>query len=856
MRRRVCVGGFPGRRSNIPTAEFDSRRLQLRIPPPASASAGSPSATATRFGSREGLVVAYAPDVLSGGRCRPLRGWILAYGTAFLLLLGLFITHPPGRFTRGGIPHGDGVYVYAYARSIYLDGDVDFTNDYALLGNPHRRRKGPRGLPENRASIGPALAWAPTFALAQATVRLGRASGWTDAPGDGSSRLHRMITVSGSLLWGLVAAVFSALLARRVASRAAAATAGLLLLLATSLPWYMVYQPSWSHAPSAAAVAGLLWWWARTGADRRNRDWVVLGALLGVAALMRPQNVVFAAVVLFDGCSRVRRAWAHRSLRELATLLGSLAVMGLAALLAFAPQMWAWLTIYGSALTIPQGDAFMRWGSSRWAATLFSGRGGLFTWTPVTYLGVLGLLAGVLLRPTARKLAAAGLLVFAAQAYINGSVDDWWAGWAFGGRRYLNCTPAFGLGLALGLDLSWNWLRAHAQALAMAVPLVGLAMFGVCNLERMDAYLEGRIERGTPQSVQSIDAEFLDTMLDGLYSAVGPPTAAPASWAFAWRTGGPVSLYDGLSGIEVVNDRGNDRGFDVLHLPDPRWTLTGFSERVTLGRQPCTTASLAQARIALPLRYAEDLSATALLRPVGVGGRVRIKSGGRTVLDAALRPGWQTYAFTLPADVLGPGINVLEIEQSLPADPLLQPELLAIGTSGVSSPLDIELHSDPGRTKGQSHFDVGQTHIEARAEGVHMVVLGPDGLQHRVFDTSRSSKANRSFAQAVAQLPEGSVVAVSFAGHALRKWKDEGNAALAAVGARSLFERTDAVRAFALIGVKGAPTGSVVEQSRGKGTLTLRVGRPPIERAAAVGWAWVAVSRAGVEATLPKIPRD
>ncbi len=798
----------------------------------------------------------YPGPVRGAGYAGVHRGWALAYAAVFLVLVGLFISHPLGRFTRGGIPHGDGLYVYAYARSLYLDRDVDFTNDYALLGNPHRRRKGPRGLPENRASIGPALAWAPTFALAQVSVRIGSAAGWTDAPGDGSSRLHRLITVSGSLLWGLVAAVFSLLLARRVASLHAAATAGLLLLLGTSLPWYMVYQPSWSHAPSAAAVAALLWFWARTGPQRRLRDWAVLGALLGLAGLMRAQNLVFAAVVLLDVVPGLRRAAVHRSAREAGALLGACGVMGAAALLAFSPQMWAWHTIYGSALTIPQGDTFMRWEASRWAATLFSGRGGLFTWTPAAYLGVLGLIAGAVLSSVSRRIAVAGLLAFAAQAYINGAVDDWWAGWAYGGRRYLNCTAVFGVGLALGLDLSWGWLRRRAQAVAFAVPLLGLGLLAVCNLERMDAYLEGRIDRGSPQSVRSMDGEFFETMLGGLYGAVGPPTAAPASWAFAWRTGGDVELYDRLAGVEVVNDRGNERGYDVLHLPDPRWTLRGFSQRVMVGRQRCATVAQARARLALPLRYPEDLEATVLLRPIGTGAHVRMRVGEQLVLDTALQPGWQPYTFALPGERLSAGINVLDIEQDLPQDPAPDPGSLAIGSTGFSSPQEIEVHSDPRRTQGQSRVDVGLTQLEARAEGVHMVALTGDGLRHQVFDTSRAATWTRRFAKAVEELPEGTVVAVVFAGHALRKWKDVGNEALASLGARSSFERSGAAQAFGMIGVKGARPGSILERSRTKGTVTLGVGRPPVERVASVAWAWMAVSRAGVEAELPMILRE
>ncbi|MCA9712467.1 MAG: hypothetical protein KDK70_41950, partial [Myxococcales bacterium] len=77
------------------------------------------------------------------------RGAWLALGALLLVFTGLYAMHPPGRFTRGGQAHGDGIYYYAYTRSLVLDGDLDLANDYALLGNPHRREAGPTGRVEN-----------------------------------------------------------------------------------------------------------------------------------------------------------------------------------------------------------------------------------------------------------------------------------------------------------------------------------------------------------------------------------------------------------------------------------------------------------------------------------------------------------------------------------------------------------------------------------------------------------------------------------------------------------------------------------------------------------------------------------
>jgi hypothetical protein len=111
--------------------------------------------------------------------------------------------------------------------------------------------------------------------------------------------------------------------------------------------------------------------------------------------------------------------------------------------------MAAWLTIYGRPLAIPQGDEFMRWGSPRIVEVLFSDLHGLFSWTPIVALGVAGL---VPLVRRHRLIGTAAAAAFVLSLYTNSVVADWWAGEAFGARRFVSCFPIFTLGLAAAFD--------------------------------------------------------------------------------------------------------------------------------------------------------------------------------------------------------------------------------------------------------------------------------------------------------------------------------------------------------------------------------------------------------------------
>ena len=45
--------------------------------------------------------------------------------------------------------------------------------------------------------------------------------------------------------------------------------------------------------------------------------------------------------------------------------------------------------------------------------------------------------------------------------YLNGAVQDWWGGAAFGGRRFDGTMPLLGLGTALALERWAAWVVAQ-----------------------------------------------------------------------------------------------------------------------------------------------------------------------------------------------------------------------------------------------------------------------------------------------------------------------------------------------------------------------------------------------------------
>lgn len=553
-------------------------------------------------------------------------------GLVGLVLLLELVGHPAGHFTRGGLPHGDGVYHYATVRSLVLDGDLRLGNDLALLGNPHGQPVRADGWAGNHFTIGTAIAWAPAFVVAHAVTRGGAAVGVWGDPGDGTSARCQRITMLGSMFAGWLSLVLAACTWARWFGTRAVGLAVVLAAVATPLGWYATRQPSWSHAASALAVAGLCHATAVGGPSLGARRGAVVGLWLGLAVLVRPQELVFAIWPLWEGLASLREPARRR------TAAVGLVVMLAVAGLCFAPQAWVWHETYGSAWVVPQGPEFMRWGHSQWDLVLWSSRGGWLAWSPAVGLALVGVLLAAWrgsLRWPARALALSLVL----DVYVCGAVDDWWGGWAFGGRRLVGATSVLVLGWAALLQPVLARGRGGAAA-RVGVAVLALAAVRLSS-QLQDDYLRGRLARGVPQPLAPAWSRAFGVPLDGVLELVGTPGSWPASWIFAAHTGAPPGRYDLTAGWALVEARGDAKGYERLWIDDPRWALAGLGPAHARGEHEAR-ALLGQATIAVPLRV-----------PLVLHARLRAWAAAPVVLHGelagepvalSLRAGWHDYA--------------------------------------------------------------------------------------------------------------------------------------------------------------------------------------------------------------------
>lgn len=371
-------------------------------------------------------------------------------------LVVLFVLALPAVTPR--IYASDEVQYFAYLRSLWFDGDVAFENEYrrfyergvaadAGFHETFLERTTETGRRINFATIGCAILWSPFYAAADAWV-------WaTGGVRDGDSRPYVAAVAYGSAVYGLLALLLAAALARELTGHGLAAA--VVAWLGTPLLFYTLIAPPMSHACSAFAVALFVWTWWRV-----RRRWSTGGALvLGLAgalmAMVREQDLFFVAGPALDLLLTLREHLWLRHRREAIGLARAAATGTVAFAIGVLPQLAAYQALNGYPGPSRLVRRKMDWTAPHLLEVIGSPSHGFLVWTPLAALALLGLVVLAIgegrtreATDARRRFALCALVMIACQVYVAGSVESWTVAGAFGQRRFVAVTVLLVVGLA------------------------------------------------------------------------------------------------------------------------------------------------------------------------------------------------------------------------------------------------------------------------------------------------------------------------------------------------------------------------------------------------------------------------
>lgn len=363
-----------------------------------------------------------------------------------------------------------------------MDGDLDTANEYQHFGYEWIAGTTKTGYKDNPWAVGSAVLWSPFFLLAHAIIR-----------GDGYGPAYFTAISLGSMIYAFAGLLLLYRLAKELFGPGPSLMATVVVWFASPLLFYMYMHPSMAHANDAFVNALFVYAWYQTRSGRTLWGWLILGVTVGLAALVRTQNlllVIVPTVELLQDLLKGRRSVSAFLTKGLAFSAGLL--------VAFFPQMYVWYRVYGSWFVLnpywtSTGNTF-DFSSPNFFNVLFSSHHGLFTWTPALLLGVAGLFP---LAHRHRGLATLLAVGFLLQVYAVGSWSAWAGGAAFGQRFLVNNTPTYLLGMAAFVDRMQKRTRSFVLWVAGTVLIFW-------NLGLIAQYVTGMIPREAPVSLTTI----------------------------------------------------------------------------------------------------------------------------------------------------------------------------------------------------------------------------------------------------------------------------------------------------------------------------------------------------------------
>lgn|GEM_PF-1243606 len=404
------------------------------------------------------------------------------WDAAYLLVLGIALLASLG-LSVASLVYGDnevlilsdGKDYYVWVRSIILDHDIDFSNDYRLLHESDANwveyaERTPAGHVVNKYPVGMAILETPGFLLGHVVARY-----VARAPTDGVS-LPYQVAVAWSLIIYYFASfllLYRAMLAL-VVTRMWAFGFCLTALLGTNLIHYVAKEMTMVHAAGVAVFNMLLFLivkWVVANERMRAVHGLLLGGLVGLLFLIRNTSVLLvpalAAVV-----------WTRRRIRfsELMPVLGG------AAIIASLQPLSLWLLWGGLRFSTYFNESFTS-GLSGILNTLVSARHGLFVYSPWYAVLLLLVIYGAIRIPQLRYICGAAIASFTLMAVANGTWWCWWFGYSFGNRAFVELLPA--LSLAAALTVSQRSISRRTVTALVTIMLAAV----VLNLYLWTGYL-------------------------------------------------------------------------------------------------------------------------------------------------------------------------------------------------------------------------------------------------------------------------------------------------------------------------------------------------------------------------------
>ena len=356
---------------------------------------------------------------------------------------------------------GKGYYAYLPATFIYHDFTFNFINKTEPKYYPKNMICDFRGVINgsyiNKYFVGTALLWLPFFLAAHlVSLILG-------TPADGYAPIYQYAILFAAIfyLWLGLLYLRKLLLTFKI-SEFRIAIVQFLIVFATPVIFFTINNPDYTHVYSFTVITIFIYYAKKYIEGRQNKYIIGSFIALGLIVLLRPINgmVIFAVPFIAGNWKRLWNIIIHAFWEWKGLSIGVISFL----LVLFIQCIFYYLQT-GHWLVWSHVDERFYFLNPHFIDALISYKKGLFVYTPITFLALLGFIA------LFRKSLFIGLSLFVFLIFVVYAISSWqcwWYGMAFGLRPMTEYMPFFAILLGYSLHLSLNSFLRLFYSLALA----------------------------------------------------------------------------------------------------------------------------------------------------------------------------------------------------------------------------------------------------------------------------------------------------------------------------------------------------------------------------------------------------
>lgn len=299
-----------------------------------------------------------------------------------------------------------------------------------------------------KTTYGMALLYSPFYAIGHkiAINQGNKLNGFTDG-------------YTGVLHWGMIFyGIIGLIVLRRFliefySEKVVAITIGI-LFFGTSLFYYSVSQPEMSHAGLFFLFSCFLWFNYKWHLKQTYGTSIILGLIIGAIVLIRPTDIIIVLLLIFWPLSDK-----FNLIEKVKFFLKNyfkIAVMIVMAFLIWLPQLVFWKSRTGHYFYFSYPGEQFFWGDPQIVNVLFSYRKGLFIYTPLILLSVIGFF---FMNNKSRSIKTILIVISILNLYIISCWWDWFYGGCFAARAFVQHFAY--LSIPLAAFISYFFEKAH-----------------------------------------------------------------------------------------------------------------------------------------------------------------------------------------------------------------------------------------------------------------------------------------------------------------------------------------------------------------------------------------------------------